>query len=362
VAAGLYLPMKGNNARSWRDLTSLIKADAVRAGVAVLAAATMAILGTVWLRKRRRKSLGDALDEQAQTEPSGEALLDDAAVEARLAELFEDVKLRSKGVCYIVSNKGNSTFSASNLASYLRQKKLQPCSGTTLGDVLANAELLVSLLEKKGDTCRSLASTMRHSVPRQAISPVRLQELFPSLKAAYEQQPLDYGRNSRYGSNWRISCYLVVMPNWKPKINPHQPMVDCMGAVMCECVAHFERWYCELKKLESAKASVMNAFVTRYKAIQDEDQLQKHIDGSNVDGSIILALPTDDPFVGGKLLVWDGKPQQELTYEMAPGDMMLLDNAVWHQALKITSGTRWSLVCFLRLHPGPPRPPPASET
>lgn len=319
----------------------------LRAAAAKFAAATIAIFAAAaWLRRRRSK------------EEQGEALqAPDAAVETRLLELFDAVKLRSKGVCYIVSNKANSAFSPSNLASYLRQKKLEPYSGTAPADVAWNAELLVELLERKGDTCRSLASTMRHCLMRERIDSAKLLELFPSMKAAYQQQPLDYGRNSRYGSNWRISCYLVVMENWKPKIEAHRPMVDCMGGVMHECVGHFERWYCDLKRLESAKATVMNAFVTRYQPVQDEDQLEKHIDGANVDGSLILALPTDDPFEGGKLMVWDGRPQQELSYEMAPGDMMCLDNAVWHQAKPISCGTRWALVLFLRLHPGPARRP-----
>lgn len=38
-----------------------------------------------------------------------------------------------------------------------------------------------------------------------------------------------------------------------------------------------------------------------------------------MDGSAILALPTDEPFEGGALHVWDGKPKQELVYKMAPG-------------------------------------------
>jgi len=321
---------------------------ALRAAAAALAATTIAILAAAWLRRKHSKEM--------QGDGRGAALLDpDAAMEARLSELFASVKLRSMGVCYIVSNKATSAFSASNLSSYLRQKGLEHRSGTAPGDVAYNAELLVELLERKGDTCRSLASTMRHFLLRQGITSAKLVELFPSMKAAYLQQPLDYGRNSRYGSNWRISCYLVVMENWKPKIDVHQPMVDCMEGVMHECIGCFERWYCELKRLESVKASVMNAFVTRYKPVQDEDQLEKHIDGASVDGSVILALPTDDPFKGGKLMVWDGKPQQELSYEMAPGDMMLLDNAVWHQAKPISCGTRWALVLFLRLHPGPAR-------
>merc|ERR1712118_550908 len=93
----------------------------------------------------------------------------------------------------------------------------------------------------------------------------------------------------------------------------------------------------------------MNAFVTRYRPIPDEDQLKRHIDGANVDGSVVLALPTDDPCEGGALHVWDGKPQKEFVYRMEPGDILFLDTRVWHQAKSITSGTRWSLVIFLKL-------------
>ena len=59
----------------------------------------------------------------------------------------------------------------------------------------------------------------------KVIKPKRLQNLFPEIKNCYVQQPLDYGRYSRYGDDWRISCYLVVMENWKPKIMPHEPML-----------------------------------------------------------------------------------------------------------------------------------------
>merc|ERR1712014_528252 len=119
-----------------------------------------------------------------------------------------------------------------------------------------------------------------------------------------------------------------------------------MGDACCDA---FSTWYCKVKKLSSVEFSVMNSFVTRYYPTLGEDQLEKHIDGANVDGSIILALPTDDPFEGGALHVWDGKPEKEYVYSMQPGDMIYLERAVWHQAKPITSGTRWALVLFLRL-------------
>ena len=81
----------------------------------------------------------------------------------------------------------------------------------------------------------------------------------------------------------------------------------------------------------------MNAFVTRYRPRPDEAELKKHIDGANVDGSVILALPTDEPFQGGKLKVWDGRPTVLHEYAMAPGDCIFLDARVWHQGCAISS-------------------------
>ena len=51
----------------------------------------------------------------------------------------------------------------------------------------------------------------------------------------------------------------------------------------------------------------MNELVTRYRPKPDEAELKKHIDGANVDGSVILALPTDGPSKVGQG-PWDGRP------------------------------------------------------
>ena len=64
---------------------------------------------------------------------------------------------------------------------------------------------------------------------------------------------------------------------------------------------------------------------------------------------VILALPTDEPFEGGRLKVWDGRPTVLHEYAMAPGDCIFLDARVWHQGCAITSGARYALVLFLRL-------------
>ena len=141
----------------------------------------------------------------------------------------------------------------------------------------------------------------------------------------------------------------VVLEKWKPKIMPHEPMVSALSDVVDMCCRRFEEWY--LERFErSRRASVMNAFVTRYRPRPDEAELKKHIDGANVDGSVILALPTDEPFEGGKLKVWDGRPTVLHEYAMAPGDCIFLDARVWHQGCAISSGARYALVLFLRLN------------
>ena len=126
------------------------------------------------------------------------------------------------------------------------------------------------------------------------------------------------------------------------------PMVEALGDVMDLCVKRFEEWYLDRFGRRRC-ASVMNAFVTRYRPTPDESELKKHIDGANVDGSVILALPTDDAFEGGGLRVWDGGGDKVHDYVMKPGDCIFLDARIWHQGRPITSGKRYALVLFLRL-------------
>ncbi|CAE7270281.1 rib4 [Symbiodinium sp. CCMP2456] len=253
-----------------------------------------------------------------------------AAEEREIAALFRQLQDLSKAVCMVVSDARSTSFSQRNLAKYLTQRGLEPS-----GQLLQDAKVLVSVLRddalQKANSGAERGRAFAHELKKSAVDRQRLVNLFPDIKASYVQQPLDYGRNSRYGDQWRISCYLVVMENWKPKILPHEPMLRCLGSVMSDCVDMFEDWYCQLKgyRLGSKKFEVMNAFVTRYRPVHGEDELQKHIDGANVDGSVILALPTDEPFEGGALHVWDGKPKQELVYTMDAGDCIFLDTKIW---------------------------------
>lgn len=290
----------------------------LRLAPAAAAAGWVAALAVVALRACRRR--GDALE---------------------LRRLLAAVKAKHSATFLVVTNARGDAFATKALASYVKKK-----CGATSSDVVANARALAAFLELPTPEPERV---LKHALVRAAISPALLEARFPRVKAAYVQQPLDYGRNSRYGDKWKISCYLVVLEKWKPKIMPHAPMVDAMGDVMHACCRAFETWYVRRFGLVACDAAVMNCFLTRYRPRPDEDELRKHIDGANVDGSVVLALPTDAPFAGGALKVWDGKPTVEYEYAMRPGDCLFLDTKVWHQGCPISSGERYALVLFLRL-------------
>mmetsp|Transcript_850 Transcript_850/g.2406 ORF Transcript_850/g.2406 Transcript_850/m.2406 type:complete len:283 (-) Transcript_850:77-925(-) len=273
-----------------------------------------------------------------------------------LDEMMAELRERNRGVMYAVTNSSSTAFSPANLASYLRKRGVEVQEGVSREAIVTNAERLVALLEQTEAVPRR-SGFLRHELVQGGVNLDLLTALLPSMVEAYVPQPLDYGENSRYADKWRISCYLQVKEDWKPHVDAHEPMWLCMGVVLEQCVNAFVSWHCSRHNLSSEEAIVMNSFVTRYRPMPEEDQLKKHIDGANVHGSFILALPTDDEFNGGTLHVWDDKPEQEFVYSMQPGDLLFLERAVWHQATAITSGTRWALVAFLELRHAVPRKP-----
>ena len=106
--------------------------------------------------------------------------------------------------------------------------------------------------------------------------------------------------------------------------------------------------------------------MTRYRPSPDETHLPRHIDGANIDGSLVLGLPTYSAFGdSGGLTVWDGENEaEEFVYPVASGDVCLLDTRVWHQSNPIAAGERWVLVIFYEVRTtkpdGTPWPPLAA--
>ena len=187
---------------------------------------------------------------------------------------------------------------------------------------------------------------MKHALFPAAIPSDYLEGIFPEMKRSYKPADLTYGKYKR----WNLSCYCEVWEGWTPKTPPHPPMAAAMKETLALSKDIFTKWYCERNGLEECEVITMNSFVTRYSPEPGKSELGKHVDGRKVDGSLILALPTDEPFDWPGLKVWDGKrgAKKEYLYTMKPGDVCVLDNMVWHHALPITSGRRYALVCFYK--------------
>lgn len=141
------------------------------------------------------------------------------------------------------------------------------------------------------------------------------------------------------------------------KVNP--ALLEVAEETLQACDALFVAWYEALhgKPIERAAPLRQQSFLTRYRPHRSEAGLLRHVDGAQVDGSIILALPTPTGFTGGGVKVWEpdrNGVETETHYPMPPGDLCVLDNLVWHEGVPITAGERWSLVIFYqtRVHLG----------
>lgn len=178
------------------------------------------------------------------------------------------------------------------------------------------------------------------------IDPAWLEALFPTLEACFRpQQGVKYK-----GVNWKISCYMELEEAFISggyQVEPCLPLLEACRPLLDRCDNLFGEWYRHCYGRRKAVPVRQHSFLTRYLPMKDQDQLRKHIDGKHLDGSVVVRLPSN--CVGGSLKCWDGKPTQEFDYEMGTGDVVLLDRAVWHQAMPVTAGIKWALVIFYKV-------------
>eukprot|EP01004_Peranema_trichophorum_P006877 NODE_5677_length_984_cov_27.943089_g5098_i0.p1 GENE.NODE_5677_length_984_cov_27.943089_g5098_i0~~NODE_5677_length_984_cov_27.943089_g5098_i0.p1 ORF type:complete len:275 (-),score=38.66 NODE_5677_length_984_cov_27.943089_g5098_i0:159-932(-) len=191
----------------------------------------------------------------------------------------------------------------------------------------------------------------KHAIIEGALDRKTLDLMFPQMKALWKPHPVVY--NS--GVTWSNSCYLDADPNMKPSPEPDLELRELFNPILEQCDKHFSSWYESCYGVGSVpKLTRKQTFITKYRPISGENQLARHVDGTNIDGSVILGLPTDDPYEGGGLTVWDGQPQYKIDYPVNIGDMVLLDRLVWHQGNPITSGHRYVLVIFYTVREADP--------
>ncbi|GAX22795.1 hypothetical protein FisN_24Lh076 [Fistulifera solaris] len=216
---------------------------------------------------------------------------------------------------------------------------------------------------------RRKLARQRHCLIEQGIQPEYLDSLFPPLLELFAPQSVQYNGGIAGVKDWKISCYLEVMPGGVPTTEPNVDLLQLFLPLLEACNVLFCHWYRQQHacnhnsnvKTSAVQCERLMTFITRYTPAPGEQALLKHVDGAGkVDGSIVVALPIDrwSPggdhlFEGGGLTFWDGKGSDgsplETHYDTRSGDIAFIDRAVWHQADPITKGTRWALVIFYRV-------------
>ena len=199
---------------------------------------------------------------------------------------------------------------------------------------------------------------LRHAVVHDAIPVPKLEACFDEIRAAFAPQQVDYS-NTAYGKNhWNLSCFMEYTNGVASKgidLDKGVPLMGVCADLLADCDRVFLTWYDSIHpRLSSTSRTLhrMQSFVTRYRPNPDETHLPRHIDGANVDGSLVLGLPTYDGFGdSGGLTVWDGEDDKEhFRYPVAAGDACLLDSRVWHQSNPISHGERWVIVIFYEVN------------
>ena len=210
---------------------------------------------------------------------------------------------------------------------------------------------------------------LRHAIVHDAVAPEKLAAAFDHIRAAFRPQQVDYS-NTAYGKDhWNLSCFMEYtngVATKKVDLDAGRPMRDVCEPILQDCDRVFLEWYGKLHPCPRGATRTlgrMQSFVTRYRPMPEETHLPRHIDGANVDGSLVLGLPTYSAFGdSGGLTVWDGDHDAEkFRYPVASGDACLLDSRVWHQSNPITHGERWVIVIFYTVetkHPGKPNAAP----
>jgi hypothetical protein len=240
---------------------------------------------------------------------------------------------------------------------------------------------------KKGEIAKCVLrcklSKLRHLVLPEAIDSEYLDSLFPKLVELFDPQPVVYNGGIANIRNWKISCYLEVMDGGIPTAEPNVPLLELFRDLLDACNDLFLFWYrqqhaCNYHRGDdndkNASPPVIQScrrlmtFITRYTPAPGEQALLKvcmhsttnhaaaglthmlifyqHVDGAGkVDGSCVMALPTQSSFEGGGLTFWDGgrrrRPVQEIHYDTRAGDLAFIDRYVY---------ALWNFFFFFSLH------------
>lgn len=305
----------------------------------------------------------------------------------------DDIDTKDRESCDC-NKENNSTANASTACTHQHDKTdeeyQQMTTSQPIGNTITNIthtkviNELTTMIVREGvktkeipkGVLRKKLSKMRHLVVQNTISKLYIEALFSEyILPLFQPQTVTYNGGVANVKNWKISCYLEVMEGGIPCTDPHYTLREHCLPLLDSCNDLFIAWYRQQhacnssknrseKKNQELKVRRLMTFITRYTPAPGEQALLKHVDGAGkVDGSIVVALPTDrwsgpeeeysfEGF-GGGLTFWDGRDEngrpKQIDYDTRSGDIAFIDRAVWHQANPITRGTRWALVIFYKV-------------
>lgn len=128
---------------------------------------------------------------------------------------------------------------------------------------------------------RRKLARQRHCIIEQAIDASYLDELFPVLRKLFHPQTVNYNGGIAGVKEWKISCYLEVMPGGVPTTEPNLELLQLFEPLLEACNTMFMHWYrqqhsCNDNTKKNAKSCKrLMTFVTRYTPKPDEQALLK---------------------------------------------------------------------------------------
>lgn len=132
---------------------------------------------------------------------------------------------------------------------------------------------------------RQKLNKLRHLVLPQGIDPSYLDDLFPQMLDAFDPQTVHYNGGVANIQEWKISCYLEVLPGGIPCTNPNLILLELFRPLLDTCNELFLEWYRQQHACNSnnnnngstieRSCKRLMTFLTRYTPAPGEQALLK---------------------------------------------------------------------------------------
>lgn len=117
---------------------------------------------------------------------------------------------------------------------------------------------------------RAKLAKQRHLVIRQAIDPTYLDTLFPQLLQLFDPQTVHYNGGIAQITEWKISCYVEVMPGGIPTAHPNTALLQVLEPLLEQCNHLFLHWYRQQHACNNNHPS--NSYFSKKRLVEKENQ------------------------------------------------------------------------------------------